>query len=245
MELPIYDLKIKENINDDSEVDFVALVDKPAIQRDFLAFKTEFIEPSIGENKDAFLGRCIPFVINEGKEQEQAIAICSSIWDNRNSTKLAFQITNEEQRIISGPLMLADTPIYRNSDKLGEHYIKFSADTIKQIAIKFSKKGYHKNVNIMHESDMQVDGLIMFESFITDEKRGIKPMAGFEDVPDGSWFGSFYVENEKVWEAVKLGLVKGFSVEGLFDYQLPKQSAEEMLQSIAKTLGLDYKVKNQ
>jgi hypothetical protein len=36
--LPIYELKISENIEDDSEVNFVALVDKPAIEKNFLAF---------------------------------------------------------------------------------------------------------------------------------------------------------------------------------------------------------------
>ena len=36
MKLPIYQLEISEDLNDDVEVDFVALVDRPAIERDFL-----------------------------------------------------------------------------------------------------------------------------------------------------------------------------------------------------------------
>ena len=196
MQFPVFDLKISDILTDEAEVSYVALVDKPAIKRDFLAFG--------------------------------------------NQPQLQFSIQNEDERIISGPLMFAETPIYRNSKQFGEHFIKFSAETIKQIAIKFSKKGYHGNVNIMHSEDMQVDGLVMFESFITDSKRGIMPMKGFEDAPDGSWFGSFYVENDQVWEAVKLGVVKGFSVEGIFNYTIPKKSAEETLRDIAKTLGLPY-----
>ena len=38
----------------------------------------------------------------------------------------------------------------------------------------------------------------MFESFIVDKKRGVLPMAGFEDVADGSWFGSMKVDNEEL-----------------------------------------------
>ena len=38
MELPVYDLKISDIVTDEAEVSYVALVDKPAIQRDFLAF---------------------------------------------------------------------------------------------------------------------------------------------------------------------------------------------------------------
>ena len=36
-------------------------------------------------------------------------------------------------------------------------------------------------------------------------------------------FGSFYVENEQVWKLIKEGKVKGFSVEGYFDYAAPNK----------------------
>jgi hypothetical protein len=79
--LPIYELKINDSLNDDSEVSYVALVDNPAIQRDFLAFNEQFIEPSKGEHQDEFLQRCIKYVIDEGKDSAQAVAICNSLWD--------------------------------------------------------------------------------------------------------------------------------------------------------------------
>lgn len=195
MELPIYELRIQEDLADDAEVSFVALVDKPAIQKDFLVF---------------------------------------------NEQRIAFAIQDEDQHIISGPLMLADEPIIRNNAKYGQHFIKFSAETIKEIAIKFSKKGYQKNVNLMHDDNMQLDGLVMFESFIVDSKRGIKPMNGFEDVKDGSWFGSFYVENPQAWDLIKQGKVKGFSVEGMFDYVLPTKTPEQQLQELAALLKVPF-----
>lgn len=195
MELPIYELRIQEDLADDAEVSFVALVDKPAIQKDFLVF---------------------------------------------NEQRIAFAIQDEEQHIISGPLMLAEEPIIRNNAKYGQHFIKFSAETIKEIAIKFSKKGYQKNVNLMHDDNMQLDGLVMFESFIVDSKRGIKPMNGFEDVKDGSWFGSFYVENPQAWDLIKQGKVKGFSVEGMFDYVLPTKTPEQQLQELAALLKVPF-----
>ena len=180
MNLPIYDLIINNDEENDAEVSFVALVDSPAIKKEFLAFS----------------------------EQSELIK---------------FAIQSESEHIITGALMIPQQLIYRNSEQFGEHYVKFSVETIKQIAIKFSKKGYQKNVNIMHEADMQVEGVTMFESFISDSKRGIKPMEAFKDLPDGTWFGSFYVENPKVWELVKSGEVKGFSVEGMFDYEAPQE----------------------
>jgi hypothetical protein len=145
-----------------------------------------------------------------------------------------FAIESEEQRIISGALILADTNIYRRDDA-GEYYVNFPKETIKDIVLKFYKKGYQKNVNLMHDSGSVVQGLTMFESWIKDSKRGIGGMKGFEDVPDGSWFGSFKVENDEVWNMIKEGKVKGFSVEGIFNYAR-KTSEEEKMSAIIKIL---------
>ena len=187
MKLPIYQLEISEDLNDDVEVDFVALVDRPAIERDFLKFKED---------------------------------------------KAKFVIKSEDRRIVSGALMLADTPIYRN-DQNGEYYVTFTKDTIEKIAQKFFKKGYQSNVNLMHDEALAVEGVTMYESWLVDSSRGIVAMKGFEDAPEGSWFGSFKVENESVWNKIKSGEFKGFSVEGVFNYKKEKQpmSVEESLWS--------------
>jgi hypothetical protein len=63
-------------------------------------------------------------------------------------------------------------------------------------------------------------------------------MKGFEGVADGSWFGSFYVENDNVWNEVKQGKYKGFSVEGLFDYDEPISAEENALKKIAELLNV-------
>jgi len=187
MDLPIYQLEISDDLNDGAEVDFVALVDRPAIERNFLKFK---------------------------------------------EARSNFAIQSEERRIVSGALMLADTPIYRN-DTNGEYYVTFTPGTIEKIAQKFFKKGYQSNVNLMHDGNQEVEGVTMFESWIKDSSRGVAPMKGFEDAPEGSWFGSFKVENEDVWNRVKSGEFKGFSVEGVFNYKKEKapMSVEEALWS--------------
>ena len=129
--------------------------------------------------------------------------------------------------------MLADVPIFRSDATYGDYYVAFSADTILKIVQKFFKKGFQSNVNLMHDSNAQFEGVTLFESFISDPTRGIMPMKGFEDAPEGSWFGSFKVENEDVWTRVKSGEFKGFSVEGVFNYKKEKQpmSVEEALWS--------------
>lgn len=191
MELPIYELMISEDMNDDAEVNFVALVDRPAVQRNWNAFKD----------------------------------------------KVNFQIISEDKQIISGLLMLADTPIFRSDATNGDYYVTFSKDTIFKIAQRYFKKGYQANVNLMHDASMQVEGVTMFESFISDTTRGIAPMKGFEDSPDGSWFGSFKVDNQAVWQMIKDGKVMGFSVEGIFEYTRQKSKEQAMLDNIKDILS--------
>ena len=80
MKLTIYELKINDAMSDEAEVKFVALVDAPAIKKVFNAFKEEFIEPSKGEHEADFISRCIAYVVNEGKDTDQSVAICNSLW---------------------------------------------------------------------------------------------------------------------------------------------------------------------
>lgn len=191
-DLPIFMLDITDDINDDAQVDFIALVDRPAIQKNWNAFN---------------------------KSQK-------------------FEIVNEERRIISGAIMLADTPIFRSDSTYGDYYVAFSKDTILKIVQKFFKKGFQSNVNLMHDSNAQFSDITLFESFISDPTRGIMPMKGFEDAPVGSWFGSMIVDNEEAWTKVKNGEILGFSVEGLFNYK-PREvnKVESMVDAIKKILS--------
>ena len=86
MKLPVYKLDINE-WDEETGLDFVSLVESPAIQKDFLAF----VEVGQNENKDEFITRCIKYVIDEGKSSEQAVAICNSMWDQHFSfAKVSF-----------------------------------------------------------------------------------------------------------------------------------------------------------
>jgi len=44
-------------------------------------------KPKAGETRKDFMIRCIPEVIKEGKSKEQAVAICSSYYENKNYGK--------------------------------------------------------------------------------------------------------------------------------------------------------------
>jgi hypothetical protein len=196
MELQVYRAQIDPSIASDLEVNFIGLVDRPAIERNFQAF--------------------------------------------RDHQKKAAFVLNEEKRIISGPAMIAEMPLYRKDDQLGEYYVIFDKAAIQAIVEKFSAKGYLKNFNLFHNAQQQVSDVTIFNSFVSDKELGVAPLTGFEDVSDGSWFISAKVNNQTVWDNVKAGTIKGFSVEGLFNYvpvKKVKMTSEEAVKFIERFIN--------
>ena len=106
MSLPVFKGIIDTALTSDLQVEFIALVDRPAIEKNFLAFKD----------------------------------------------KLNFSIDNDK-RVVFGPAMIADMPLYRKDEKLGEYYILFDKDSIYSIVQKFFQKGFIQNFNIMYDSE--------------------------------------------------------------------------------------------
>lgn len=126
-----------------------------------------------------------------------------------------FAVEDEMEHIVSGIIMLADTPIYRRTADNFEYYIKFSKDTLKLMAEKMIFDGVGSSVNIQHEDNSFVNGVNLLELFIIDRSKGINPTY-FESVPDGSLVGSYKIHNDEVWEMIMKGEVLSFSLEGFF-----------------------------
>lgn len=176
--IPVYEAHIKEETDG---IYAISLVDYPAVESDFLAFK----------------------------KQE----------------KVSFSIHDEDKHTIFGPIMRADYLIYRKNETMGEFYIKYSKETIKEMAAKMLTDNTFNNFNIMH-TDKYVNGIKLQQLFIKDVENGIDPKQ-YADIEDGSLFGIFKVENEELWNEIKNGdLLKGFSLEGFFTIEKTDDNVE-------------------
>ncbi len=151
---------------------------------------------------------------------------------------LMYEVADEEKRLVRGVVMRADFPIFRRDKEMGEYYIIYKADTIRQMAEKYLVENRQNNVNLMHAADSDVDGVQMVQFFIKDSSAGIAP-ANFDEIADGSLFGEFHVTNDEVWEQIKDGTYKGFSLEGIFDL-CPEQNKDEV-QEIIDSLDGKFK----
>lgn len=160
-----------------------------------------------------------------------------------NQKHLKFAIENEEKRIVKGLLMSCDSLIYRISDFGEEYYITFDAETIKVMARKFLKNGFNNNVDLEHSFEY-IPGVELLEIFIKDTAHGVSP-TGFEDVKDGSLFGSFYVSSEDVWQEIKKGTYKGFSIEVCCDIEPVRNEEEAAVAEIEDLImRINEKIKN-
>jgi hypothetical protein len=132
-----------------------------------------------------------------------------------------------EKRILMGAALVPNKQIYRrNKDK--EFYIYFSEDTVRKASELFLMRSNQNNATLEHERKM-LDGMSVVESWIIeDEKQDKSAKYGF-NLPKGTWMISMKVNNDDVWQKVKDGEVKGFSIEGHFvdKYEMSLQQNEE------------------
>ena len=134
----------------------------------------------------------------------------------RNFIQLSKEVKlslNDEKKELLGVALIPDMPIYRR-DEQGEYYIVFSAESIRKIAIDFYKKLNVNMADVEHNHNIE-NGITYFQSMIIDKEQGICPKA-FKDLPNGTWIVGCKIDNINVWDAVKNGTVKGFSIDGIF-----------------------------
>jgi len=169
VELPIIELTLEEL---EQGIDATALVENPAIQRNWMAFN---------EHKD-----------------------------------FKFKTHNEDKRILAGALMVADFPMYRNMNGK-EFFVKFSSETIEQLADRMVLNNKLTAFNFEHDSKKELADMHIQQFFIINTELGMDTPKGFDTLPNGSLFAFVKVNNEQVWnDYVKTGIVKGFSIEGNF-----------------------------
>jgi hypothetical protein len=177
MSIPIYEAMFNEG----DEIQLISLVDRPAIEREFVAFS----------------------------EEEKIV-----------------NYFNEDQQIIVSPVMIPDKLILRYNDKVGNFYTMFSKDTIEKIRYQYAKDNNFNKTNLNHKDN--IDGIVMLESWIKESNDDKSNSYGFNDLPIGTWFATYKVDNKEVWSKIKEGKINGLSIEGYISYKTEKFENQEV-----------------
>jgi len=127
-----------------------------------------------------------------------------------------FIFADEEQKVVVGPAMIPDINILRRDEDGEPYWVKFSEETIKEIAMKYMKEARTNEINQDHIEDKDA-GTYVFESWIIEdpETDKAKTVYGY-DLPKGTWMCKMKVDNKETWKRIKNGELRGFSVEGIF-----------------------------
>jgi hypothetical protein len=157
----------------------------------------------------------------------------------RNNMSKQYFATDEEQRTVIGPAMIAGQKIFRKDAKGNPYWVVFYADTIKMIAEKYMRNKYTDNNDLMHDGKA-VNDVYVVESWIKETEEDKSTAYGYESVPIGSWFIRMKVAKtptgDKVWEKIKNKTLNGFSVSGYFEEVASFCREEMFLQKVVQIL---------
>jgi hypothetical protein len=145
--------------------------------------------------------------------------------DKEKMSKQKFT-TDDEKRIVLGPAMIPDLQIYRKDKNGNPYYVYFSEETIKMIAEKYMRNKYLDNNDMMHNGDA-VSDVYVYESWIKEDMEDKSNKYGYGELPIGTWFVAMKVRNDDVWNKIKAGELRGFSVSGYFE-EIAQFSKEDM-----------------
>lgn len=154
---------------------------------------------------------------------------------SKEQLNVTFALDSAKHEIL-GAALIPNLKIPRLNPQTNEpYYVFFSVDTVRQIAQEFFKNGFQNDSNIGHTS--KPAGSFIFQSYIVDEQRGMMAPKGLK-IPDGSWVIGQKVENEATWNEIQQGKVKGFSVEGVFQFFEKINKDEQILQTLNQILEM-------
>lgn len=149
--------------------------------------------------------------------------------------KIELKEIDAEKRILMGAALIPNKKIYRVNEKTKEEFeIFFSEQTVRQAMELFFKKGNQSKATQEHAKS--IDGMTVVESWLIEDKVHDKSVKYGFSLPKGTWMISMKVDNDQVWNDVKEGKVKGFSIEGFFADKLEMSMEQKEKSEIIKQI---------
>ena len=135
-------------------------------------------------------------------------------------------LESEERHMVYGAALIPDKDIYRNNGEQ-EFYISFTKESIEKMSQDFMKNYRQNEVTLDHEE--MANDITITESWLVEDPYKDKANALGINVPQGTWMVGMKVNQIDVWERVKTGELKGFSVESMISLEdFSKQNNENM-----------------
>lgn len=167
------------------------------------------------------------------------VAFRSQSESDKSPIMLSF---NDDKHLLTGVIMVADTPIYRESEDGQPYFIVYTKDVIKQMAEKMlNRDRSFSNIDIQHNGEYLPEGEVELRELYIKDTLGGTPTI-FDSAPEGSLVATYKVNNDKIWEECKSGQLNGFSLAGWFGLQPVENQA--LINSYKNTIKSKMKFKS-
>jgi hypothetical protein len=133
------------------------------------------------------------------------------------SKEVQFAEVSDEKRLVAGPLLIPNKKILRIDGEGKRYSVFFTPETIEKVARKFMKNKYGDEVTLEHGG--KTSGVYLTESWIVEQSAKDKSNIYGFTLPRGTWFGVYKIDNDAVWQKVKDGTFRAYSIEGLFEHR--------------------------
>ena len=164
------------------------------------------------------------------------------------SKEIQFAEVSAEKQLVAGPILVPNKKILRIDGEGKRYSVFFTPETIEMVARKFMKNKYGDEVTLEHGN--KTAGVYLTESWIIEQSAKDKSNIYGFTLPRGTWFGVYKVDDKNIWDKVKDGTFRGFSIEGLFEHKksdvklslekqindLTEDEAKELLNTIHQML---------
>jgi hypothetical protein len=165
--------------------------------------------------------------------EEQWVAL-SKEKEKEKEVKLSLDV---EKQIVTGAVLIPKQEIYRIT--AGEEWLLiYDEDCIEQIAINFFKKLKGVNKTTLEHSSDKFSNVTIYESWIKTTENDKSNDLLKKNYPKGTWFVTMKIEDQVIWNRIKEGKYKGFSIEGLFDIHPINDKIVKQNKTIKNQLGL-------
>lgn len=224
MKKKVIDLEIIEDL-EESGVEKISLVDRPAIDVQWFAFQEEdfiepnpcwegyeaygtkmlngrevpncikiqnkeekFVEPKSGETQSDYMSRCVPYMIDEGKDQDQAVAICISTYermsyDTSNLPPYVEQVPKKKKKMEFEPV---EIDIFgfkpKHFDMCPGAVATFTH--IMEMVVPKETEGMIRSAALIADRIFEIEKMVMENDIATEEemKEAILLLDDFKDV---------------------------------------------------------------